>query len=306
MKNSKKIIGVVFNPTIAAIVVLSLIAAFAITSCAEKKPTGLAVTDYQAILQERDSVINDWMGSFSDIQVSLDELKEREEIIALNGDAELSLRGREAILSDIESLSLLLTDNKERIEELEHSLKKSGLQVSGFRKQINRLTANIAARQETIVGLEETILTKDQQITGLFSFVDTLNSQLAVKEEVLLDTETQLEETTDELVARVDDLHTGYILTGKSKDLKAQGLIDSKLLGSKNLSEEMSRESFTSVDIRELREIPLESGKAELVTFHPKGSYNLVANKAAKNTTLEIINPEEFWEVSKYLVVSLK
>lgn len=301
-----KFIGVAFNPTIIAITFISVLAAFAMTSCAEKKPTGLTTADYQVILHERDSVINDWMVAFSDIQTSLDDLKEREQIITMTGEGELTKRGKDAILDDIESINTLLDQNKDRIGDLEASLKKSGIQVSSFRKQVDRLSKDLESRQATIVSLEETIVAKDNQIVGLFNFVDTLNSQLAVQDEVLTETENELAATNDMLTARVDDLHTGYILTGKSKELKAAGLIDTRLLGPKTLNSEMSTDAFVSVDTRELKQIPLQSGKAELITYHPEGSYNLVEDKDNKAATLEIVNPDEFWEVSKYLVVSLK
>ena len=61
------------------------------------------------------------------------------------------------------------------------------------------------------------------------------------------------------------------------------------------------KEYFTKVDITEMKELPLSAKKAKIITTHPAGSYKLEGeNKVDK---LVILNPDEFWSVSKYLVI---
>ena len=60
---------------------------------------------------------------------------------------------------------------------------------------------------------------------------------------------------------------------------------------------------FTKADRRTLSEIPLHSHKAELMTNHPKDSYEIVANGNVK--TLRILNAHKFWEKSNFLVVKV-
>ena len=45
--------------------------------------------------------------------------------------------------------------------------------------------------------------------------------------------------------------------------------------------------------------------RAELLTTHPSGSYELVKDDKGQ-LTLKITNPTEFWSVSRYLVIQVK
>ena len=53
-----------------------------------------------------------------------------------------------------------------------------------------------------------------------------------------------------------------------------------------------------------LKEIPLEMKKAKILTNHPEGSYSLVKNDKGL-LTLVISDPQNFWSLSKYLVVNV-
>ena len=61
---------------------------------------------------------------------------------------------------------------------------------------------------------------------------------------------------------------------------------------------------FTKADLRNVSSIPLNVKKATLMTSHPEGSYTFV-KEGKVITELSITNPEEFWSVSKYLVIRL-
>ena len=51
--------------------------------------------------------------------------------------------------------------------------------------------------------------------------------------------------------------------------------------------------------------IPLKSKSATLLTNHPAGSYALEKDSEGEYV-LHIYNPQTFWSVSRYLVVSVK
>ena len=65
------------------------------------------------------------------------------------------------------------------------------------------------------------------------------------------------------------------------------------------------KDYFTQIDIRTDKEIKLYSKRAELLTTHPAGSYELVKD-AKGQLTLKITNPSQFWSVSRYLVIQVK
>ena len=68
---------------------------------------------------------------------------------------------------------------------------------------------------------------------------------------------------------------------------------------------DFNKDYFTQIDIRTTKEIRLYSKRASLLTTHPEGSYELV--KDDKNQySLVILDPTNFWSVSKYLVLLVK
>ena len=70
-------------------------------------------------------------------------------------------------------------------------------------------------------------------------------------------------------------------------------------------NDDFNKDYFTQIDIRTDKEIKLYSKRAELLTTHPAGSYELVKD-AKGQLTLKITNPSQFWSVSRYLVIQVK
>ncbi len=60
-----------------------------------------------------------------------------------------------------------------------------------------------------------------------------------------------------------------------------------------------------SADKRNLHIIPLNTKKATILTNHPESSYQLTKNDE-KMLSLEIIDSEAFWNISNYLIISIK
>ena len=71
------------------------------------------------------------------------------------------------------------------------------------------------------------------------------------------------------------------------------------------VNEDFDKSQFKKVDIFELKEILLDSKKAEIMTTHPSESYETVGIKKKVNK-LVITNPELFWSVSKFLIIEIE
>ncbi|KAA6326703.1 hypothetical protein EZS27_024231, partial [termite gut metagenome] len=70
-------------------------------------------------------------------------------------------------------------------------------------------------------------------------------------------------------------------------------------------SADFNKDYFTEIDIRTQKEIKLYSKGAELLTTHPKNSYQFEKD-SDKQLVLKITNVEEFWSISRYLVIQVK
>ena len=102
----------------------------------------------------------------------------------------------------------------------------------------------------------------------------------------------------------MNNLNTCYYVIGSNKELKANKIIESGFLRkTKILQGDFEMSYFTKADRRTLNEIPLHSKKAQLMTNHPKDSYEIVDNDGVK--TLHILNANRFWEKSNFLVVKI-
>ena len=112
------------------------------------------------------------------------------------------------------------------------------------------------------------------------------------------------QQQSKQLTAEVDNLNTCYYVIGSKKELKANKIIETGFLRkTKILQGDFEMSYFTKADRRTLSEIPLHSNKAELMTNHPKDSYEIVSNGNVK--TLRILNAHKFWEKSNFLVVKV-
>ena len=72
----------------------------------------------------------------------------------------------------------------------------------------------------------------------------------------------------------------------------------------KVLTEDFNEDYFTRIDIREVEEIPLFRPKYKILTNHPEGSYEML-NGEEDTKTIKILNKEDFWSISKFLVVQV-
>jgi hypothetical protein len=63
---------------------------------------------------------------------------------------------------------------------------------------------------------------------------------------------------------------------------------------------------FTEIDIRKIRSIPVQGKSPKVVSFHPEDSYEIKSGTSGDYSQLEILEPENFWNGSRYLVIEVK
>ena len=263
----------------------------------------VALQEENQALQEqslaKDQSIAEFLESFSEIEQNLAEIRERELNIDLNnGDAAASEDVRKRVTEDIKVINQLMVENKKTIEELNSKISQAGGKNSQLRKALEsakqELTAKIEERDVQIAELKEELKTLDFTVQELNSRVDTLTLANNQKEEIILD--------------QTGQLHTAYYTIGSSKELLAENILskDGGFLGlgkSEALKDDFSTEKFNKIDITATTTIPISGSKAELVTNHPTDSYVIEGDSEKSVDRLVIIDPDRFWNSSKYLVV---
>ena len=68
------------------------------------------------------------------------------------------------------------------------------------------------------------------------------------------------------------------------------------------IGDNFDKNYFTKIDLREVTSIKLNVKSLRILSAHPENSYKLIQND---NTieSIEITDPEKFWERSKFLVM---
>ncbi|MCH5329155.1 MAG: hypothetical protein J1E02_09050 [Coprobacter sp.] len=237
----------------------------------------------------------------NDVEDGFRQIKEAENYLTVQhaADSEMNLSTRDQLTNDMQLVTQILKENKEKLEKLEKQLKNSNYQSAQLQKTIERLNAEIESKTEMIVSLQEDLARRDIRIQELDSAVAELSGRV-----------TRLVEETEEqsnTISRQDQtLNTVYYVFGTTKELKEQNIISGGgLFKSENvLKGDFNKNYFTAKDMRNFRQLPLESKKAKVITTHPESSYTLQKGSDGLLTLL-ISDPAAFWSVSKYLVVKV-
>lgn len=267
--------------------------------------------DYKKLQAENDSLrientkstdeLNEMLNTLNDIEADIQSIRDAENYLTIQQQAggEMTKSRKEKIKQNMQLISETLQKNRAQIEELDKKLQKSGIQSSALRKTINRLSSELDQKATMIVALQEDLAKKNVRIQELDEMVTSLNEDVE-------NLATTAAAQSEKINAQDKALHTAFYCFGTSKELKEQKIISGGGLFSKSkvLQSGFNKDYFISIDIREVKEIPLFAGKAKLKSNHPEGSYEFVEDEDG-NLTLKINDEKAFWSLGKYLVIEV-
>lgn len=248
-------------------------------------------------LTQRNAELDDMMGTFNEVQEGFRKINAAENRVDLQRGriAEHVADAKQQIVSDIEFISKQMEENKTQIAKLQAQLKSSKYNSVQLKKAVAALTAELDAKQQRIEELQTELASKNIRIQELDSTVSDL---AAAKESLAAENEAKAK-----TVAEQDrSLNAAWFVFGTRAELKAQKILQR---GDVLRNTDFNKDYFTQIDIRTTKEIKLYSKRAELLTTHPTGSYELVKDEKDQ-LTLKITRPTEFWGVSRYLVIQVK
>lgn len=287
-----------------------LATAMLFTSCNKEKLAQLqsqnqSLADQKA---QQDSILNQLLGTLNQFEDNLAEIKQRENLVtaAASGDMELGEGGKDQILQDIQLINQLLADNRQIISDLTSQLEASEGESSQLRRAVSRLKRQMEEKDAEVSDLKDQLATLNMTIEELNGRIDTLNqvnTTLATLRENqasrIEEQEAQLEQQTSKIAAQTQALNTVYYVAADKRELKDAGVLDGR-----QLAAGFNTGKFTAIDKTEISSIPLGVKKAELHTPHPTDSYTFLEENGEVKS-LEITDPQRFWEASRYLVIEL-
>ncbi len=254
--------------------------------------------------QDKESITS-YLKTFNEIQENINAIKEKENIITTKtvGDNELEDTDVESINNDILAIYEMMQDNKKKLAYLRTKLNKSNSKNSELKKTIQLLNQNIAQKDMEMADLRKQLEKKNIDISELNAKIDSLNKDF---------NELTLENESKDVVIESQEtqLNTAFYIIDSKKNLKEKGILESDggFIGiGANTKVKLKEAEFTQIDIREITEFSLNNAKKiHLITDHPEGSYRFDKTPKGRYDKLVITNPEEFWKMSKYLVISVK
>lgn len=287
-----------------AIIAMSVIALLA-SSCESKKQKealenaqALAAATQEELVQavnDRDQLLD----IINEITATTEDIKQMEGAVAINmAGSEDGISNAKAV-DNLNAIKATLQERRKKLEDLEAALKSSKLSNSKLLTTIENLKNQVASQSAELDALRLNLTSAKEQIASLGGKVDSLNT--TVQDVTVQRDSVQTIANEQELLA-----NSCYYAVGSKDELKSNGIVEGGgfLRKSKLNIAEANKGFFKLADTRTLKEIPLHSTKAKVLTsFQPKDSYRIDDVNGQK--VLYITNPEAFWSVSKFVVIQI-
>lgn len=279
------------------LLMMACLAALVLTGCKDGKTTagiGAAQNDsLNSIIAQKDSELNDLMGTINEIEDGLNQINEAENRVTLLKNGEGASK-KQKLTEDVQFIATRMKQNKELIAKLQKQMANSSIKSEQLQKTIDLLNKKLEAKEKEMQALREELDKQDIHIMELDETINNLNT----KSNRLT---SESSRKTEVINAQDKQINTAWYVFGTKKELKGQHIMED----GKVMNGNFNKNYFTKIDIRNTTEIKLYSKTAKLLTAHPSSSYSLVRD-ANKQYTLRITNPQIFWSTSKYLVVLVK
>ncbi len=243
----------------------------------------------------KDSTLNALFASYNEIEENLAIIREKESLIRGAGTGDLSADAKNRIAEDLTMIAELMEKNKQTIASLRRQLRNSNVKLSEFEKTVELLTITIEEKDAEIIKLSNQLAEKNVELSKLANQIQNISTDLASKSEKLSQQDS--------------DLHKAWYVIGTERELREKGVItrEGGFVGigrTRSLADDFNRKHFSEIDIRTVKNIPINQRAANIVTVHPSSSYNLIGERNVES--LEIIDHNTFWHASKHLVIIVK
>lgn len=198
----------------------------------------------------------------------------------LQSEMRLSETHGDEALARIAVIKAGIERTKERIEELDRTLKRNGVQIAGLEKMLVSLRRNVARKEAEIARLTFTVDTLETRVTGLTADVEDKRRELG----------------------------TIYYTMGTKKALTESGVIVATggVLGvGKTIepSKQIDESVFVPMDTDQQTVISIPAKKAQIVSAQPVASY-VLESTGENQMELRIIDPKEFRKVKHLVIVT--
>ena len=237
-----------------------------------------------------DSIVNLYALYIQKIKDNINEINKQELIINnKKNNSDFIEEDTTDIIKSIKILSKKLQENESMILALNNAVKQEKDKNSQFSSQVTDLRELIAQSNREVYFLKEELNSMNASFESIFKKYNLQNKKIS-------DLNQKLNEVAYVIGSKSELLDNG-VLT------KSGGLIG--IGKSRKLNSDLNTDYFTYVSKYKFQNILLGYKSVRLMTSHPTNSYKL-SNANEIIDSLIIINKEDFWRNSKFLVVEVK
>jgi len=211
---------------------------------------------------------------------------------------------RDSVLVKIRYLTDRVDQGEQRLAESQRRMRSLALESDTLEallaETIRSYERTLENQRATIESLTERVTALEEENVRLVASVDTLSTQL------------------DTLKA---ETNTVYYVVGTKDELLERGLVEKEggarflfIFGKRGETlvpaRELDPEQFTAIDKDQVTAIPLPDSTAEyeIASRHPTEHLLVesIEDGKIRGAAIQIVTPDEFWKVSRYLIVVQK
>ena len=237
-----------------------------------------------------DSIVNLYALYIKKIKDNINEINKQELIINNNkNNPDFIEKDTTDIIKSIIILSKKLQENESMILALNNAVKLEKDKNSQFVSKVTDLREEIAQSNREVYYLKEELNSMNASFEAIFKKYNLQNKKIS-------DLNQKLNEVAYVIGSKSELLDNG-VLT------KSGGLIG--IGKTRKLNSDLNTDYFTYVSKYKFQNIPLGYKTVRLMTAHPTSSYRLSTSNEIIDSLI-IINQDDFWRNSKFLVVEVK
>lgn len=255
----------------------------------------------QSIVDAKDGEIDALFEVLNEIETNLSEISARYSKVNTlkQGNPEMNSRVKGQITDQLAVIDGMLAQNKQKIASLNSKIASLGQENSKL--------------QEFVDNLNQRISDQETQISNLMNELSVSKATIQQLSENVTDLTKANREKEDYIAYQTNEANKAYYIVGSFKDLKEMGIVNKSGgfigIGKKqNTSADMDVSKFQTIDRTKVTTIAIGQRKAQVISKHPEGSYELVYDENDSKTVayLTIKDVNAFWRFTDYLVVSTK
>jgi len=237
-----------------------------------------------------DSIVNLYALYIQKIKDNINEINKQEVIINnKKNNPDFIEKDTTDIIKSIKILSKKLQENESMILALNNAVKLEKDKNSQFFSKVTDLREEIAQSNREVYYLKEELNSMNASFEAIFKKYNLQNKKIS-------DLNQKLNEVAYVIGSKSELLDNG-VLT------KSGGLIG--IGKTRKLNSDLNTDYFTYVSKYKFQNIPLGYKTVRLMTAHPTSSYRLSTSNEIIDSLI-IINQDDFWRNSKFLVVEVK